>query len=62
MHLQPPAEVKITRRTCAAVEGQTRRGVELLDQKLRQGDSVVGAERLVSALPVQHQVLVRVGV
>ena len=49
-------------RTCAAVESQSGRGVELLDEELGQGDAVVGAQRLVTALPVEHQVLVRVGV
>jgi len=48
--------------TCAAVEGQARRGVELLDEELGQRDPVVGAERLVAALPVEHQVFIRVGV
>ena len=48
--------------TCAAVEGQLRGGPELLDEELGEGDAVVGVQRLVALLPVQHEVIVRVGV
>ncbi|TNN36903.1 hypothetical protein EYF80_052935 [Liparis tanakae] len=46
--------------TCAAVERQPGAGVELLDEELRQRDPVVGAQGLVAAFPVEHQVFVRV--
>lgn len=48
--------------TGAAVECQSGGGVELLDEELGQGDPVICAQGLVSALPVQHEVLIGVGV
>jgi len=48
--------------TGAAVECQSGRGVELLDEELGQGDPVICAQGRVSALPVQHEVLIGVGV
>ena len=48
--------------TCAAVESQSRGSVKLLDEELRQGNPVVGAQRLITAFPVQHQVLIRVSI
>lgn len=48
--------------TRAAVEGQPGSRVKLLDQELGQGDLVVRFQGLVPVLPVQHQVLIRVGV
>lgn len=48
--------------TRAAVEGQAGGGVELLDEELREGNAVVGAQGLVAALPVEHQVFIRVGI
>lgn len=48
--------------TCAAVESQSGGGVKLLDQELRQGDPVICAQGLIPAFPVEHQVLVCVGI
>jgi hypothetical protein len=46
--------------TSTAVEGQPRCGVELLDEELRQGDTVIRTQGLIPTLPVQHQVLIRI--
>ena len=48
--------------TCAAVESQLGGGVKFLDEELGQRDSVVSVEGFVSFLPVQHQVIVCVGI
>lgn len=48
----------LSSRTCAAVERQSGRGVKLLDEKLRQRNPVVGAQRLVAVFPVEHQVFI----
>lgn len=48
--------------TCTAVEGKPGRGVELLDEKLRQRDLVVCAQRVVATLPVEHEVFICVGI
>ena len=48
--------------TGAAVEGQLGGGPELLDEELGEGDALIGVQRLVALLPVQHEVIVRVGV
>lgn len=48
------------RGTCAAVERQLGGGVKFLDEELGQRYPVVGVERLVAFLPVEHQVVVGV--
>lgn len=48
--------------TSTAVEGQPRCGVELLDEELRQGDTVIRTQGLIPTLPVQHQILIRIGI
>lgn len=47
--------------TSAAVEGQATGGVEMLDEELRQ-DDLIRPQGVVPVLPVQHQVVLVVGV
>lgn len=44
--------------TCAAVEGQFSRGVKLLDAELRERNPLIGVQRLVAFLPVEHQIII----
>lgn len=65
LHNQPLACTESARGrggTCAAVERQLGGGVEFLDEELGERYPVVGVERLVAFLPVQHQVVVGVRV
>lgn len=48
--------------TCAAVKSQFGGGVKFLDEELGQRYSIVGVQRLVPFLPVQHQVIICVGI
>lgn len=47
--------------TGATVKGQAAGGVEVFDEELRQ-DDLVGPQGVISILPVEHQVVLVVGV
>lgn len=48
--------------TCAAVKRQSRGSMKLLYKELGEGDFLIYAQRLISTFPVEHQILIRVGV
>ena len=47
--------------TCAAVEGEAIGGVELLDEELREND-LICPQRVIAVLPVEHEVILIVGI
>lgn len=47
-----------TSATSTAVEGQSGSGVDFLNQKLGQGDLLVGVQGFIPILPVQHQIFI----
>jgi len=48
--------------TCAAIKSQLCGGVKFLDEELGQRYSVVRVQGFVAFLPVQHQVVICVGI